>query len=74
MQKIKNIKSDSNSDIAHGKEVLAQEIKGLQALADSLGDEFVRAVELLAGIKGRVIVTGMGKSGHVARKIAARGR
>ena len=63
--------SEAQSDIAHGKAVLAQEIKGLQALSDSLGDEFARAVECIAGIKGRVIVSGMGKSGHVARKIAA---
>jgi arabinose-5-phosphate isomerase len=59
------------NDIARGKEVLAQEIKGLQALLDTLGSEFALAVEALAQIKGRVIVTGMGKSGHVARKIAA---
>lgn len=58
-------------DVAHGKTVLAQEIKGLEALAESLADEFAAAVSLIAGIKGRVIVTGMGKSGHVARKIAA---
>lgn len=60
-----------NQDIAHGKAVLAQEIKGLEALADSLGDKFAAAVSLIAEIKGRVIVTGMGKSGHVAKKIAA---
>lgn len=60
-----------NQDIAHGKAVLAQEIKGLEALADNLGDKFAAAVSLIAGVKGRVIVTGMGKSGHVAKKIAA---
>lgn len=58
-------------DITHGKSVLAQEIKGLQALSDALGNDFAQAVAALASIKGRVIVTGMGKSGHVARKIAA---
>lgn len=62
---------NKNQDISHGKTVLDQEIKGLEALADSLADEFAAAVSLIAGIKGRVIVTGMGKSGHVARKIAA---
>src|SRR5581483_6427127 len=41
------------------------------ALADGLGPAFVEAVELIRGVRGRVIVTGMGKSGHVARKIAA---
>jgi len=58
-------------DIKHGKDTLLQEIKGLQDLHDALGDKFAEAVECLANIKGRVIVTGMGKSGHVARKIAA---
>ncbi len=59
------------SDITHGKAVLALEIEGLQALHDTLGEPFALAVECLANIKGRVIITGMGKSGHVARKIAA---
>lgn len=61
----------NNNDITNGKAVLVQEIQGLTALAASLSGEFSAAVECLAGIKGRVIVTGMGKSGHVARKIAA---
>ena len=52
------------------------EIAGLHELRDSLeqsdlGANFVKAVKLFAGNKGRVIVTGMGKSGHIARKIAA---
>ncbi|MCP8939743.1 KpsF/GutQ family sugar-phosphate isomerase [Alsobacter sp. SYSU M60028] len=41
------------------------------ALAGALGDDFARAVELIAAASGRVIVTGMGKSGHVGRKITA---
>ena len=61
----------TNTDITHGRAVLAQEIKGLQALEASLGEHFAQAVECIANIKGRVIVTGMGKSGHIARKIAA---
>ncbi|MFW0777239.1 MAG: KpsF/GutQ family sugar-phosphate isomerase [Rickettsiales bacterium] len=61
----------NTDDIAHGKQVLKQEIEGLSALSDSLGEDFAKAVTCLAGIKGRVIITGMGKSGHVARKIAA---
>lgn len=60
-----------NQDIIHGKAVLAQEISGLEALANNLGGTFAEAVSVIAAIKGRVIVTGMGKSGHVARKIAA---
>jgi len=41
------------------------------ALAGQLGDEFVRAIDAIFAAAGRVIVTGMGKSGHVGRKIAA---
>ena len=44
---------------------------GLRALAAALDGSFTEAVEVLAGIAGRVVVTGMGKSGHVARKVAA---
>jgi arabinose-5-phosphate isomerase len=54
---------------------LEAEAGGLNALVaairDGLGQPFIAAVELMRGAKGRVIVTGMGKSGHVARKIAA---
>ena len=63
--------SASQDDIAHGRAVLDQEIKGLQALSQALDEHFARAVECISGIKGRVIVSGMGKSGHIARKIAA---
>ena len=41
------------------------------AIRDGLGASFIAAVELIRGARGRVIVTGMGKSGHVGRKIAA---
>jgi len=61
----------TQADIACGRAVLGQEIKGLQALVDSLDEHFAAGVECLATISGRVIVSGMGKSGHVARKIAA---
>jgi arabinose-5-phosphate isomerase len=51
--------------------VLRTEAAGLQALAASLDGSFERAVDTLAAASGRVVVSGMGKSGHVARKIAA---
>lgn len=63
--------TNKNEDIAHGKAVIAQEIKGLQSLIEELGEPFADAVEVIAKIKGRVITTGMGKSGHIARKISA---
>jgi arabinose-5-phosphate isomerase len=54
-----------------GREVLHDEARALDALADSLGDEFTKAVELIRGSDGKLIVGGLGKSGHIARKIAA---
>ena len=57
--------------IAVGRRVLTQEARALDAMAKSLGEPFVRAVETLFGAKGRIVLTGVGKSGHVARKIAA---
>ena len=53
------------------RQVLRDEAQAITILADSLGESFERTVECLLGIKGRIAVTGMGKSGHVARKIAA---
>lgn len=58
-------------DLASARRTLELEIEGLKALANSLDGPFAAAVSLLLAVKGRVIVTGMGKSGHVARKIAA---
>lgn len=59
------------SDIDRAKQVLQIEAAGLTSLAGSLGDSFSAAVDLLQAVKGRIIVTGMGKSGHIANKIAA---
>lgn len=53
------------------QEVIELEISGLEALKESLDGGFSEAVDLLKSAKGRIVVTGMGKSGHVARKIAA---
>ena len=57
--------------VAAGRAVVAAEAEALRALHDSLGADFARAVDLILASSGRVIVSGMGKSGHVARKIAA---
>lgn len=53
------------------RRVIETEMAGLQLLAGSLGDGFDRAVAIMLAVKGRVIVSGMGKSGHIAHKIAA---
>ena len=51
--------------------MLNTEAAGLLSLAASLGDGFAKAIDRLALVRGRIVVSGMGKSGHVARKIAA---
>jgi arabinose-5-phosphate isomerase len=56
---------------AEVERVLRMEANAILALAESLDDSIDQAVEVLVNIAGRVVVTGMGKSGHVARKIAA---
>jgi arabinose-5-phosphate isomerase len=55
----------------HGRAVLDVESGALAELSRVLDEEFARAVELILGTKGRVVVSGMGKSGHIARKLAA---
>jgi arabinose-5-phosphate isomerase len=65
----------ANSHIASALRTLDTEFDGIAALAaamsDGMGASFVAAVDTIRTARGRVIVTGMGKSGHVARKIAA---
>ena len=63
--------TEAERDVASARRVLDVEIDGLKKLADSLGDDVAAAIELLTNVTGRVVVTGMGKSGHIARKIAA---
>lgn len=53
------------------RRVILTEAEGLAQLAGALGDSFDRAVEAILVARGRVVVSGMGKSGHVGRKIAA---
>ena len=54
-----------------GRRVIAIEMQALSQLHDALDDNFARAVDQLLKTTGRVIVTGIGKSGHIAHKIAA---
>ena len=61
----------AHKDLEAGRRVLRLEAQGLDALAKSLDDGFVRILDTLAAVSGRITVTGMGKSGHIARKIAA---
>ena len=59
------------SVLQFGRDVLHDEARALDALAESLGDDFERAVDIILDCKGKLIVSGLGKSGHVGRKIAA---
>jgi arabinose-5-phosphate isomerase len=56
---------------ASGRRVIAIEVQGLEAVAGRLDGAFTDACRAMLACKGRVVCTGMGKSGHVARKIAA---
>ncbi|HEY9219750.1 MAG TPA: SIS domain-containing protein, partial [Phenylobacterium sp.] len=54
-----------------GRRVLSAEADALRSQAEALDERFASAVDILLAVKGRIICTGIGKSGHVARKIAA---
>ncbi len=62
---------NNDTILATGRRVIAREADALAKLEASLGDKFCQAVELMRNTRGRIIVSGMGKSGHIARKIAA---
>ena len=61
----------SNSIIKSAKEVIAIEKNALEDLKNKIDGEFVKACELISQCSGKVIVIGMGKSGHIGNKIAA---
>ncbi len=57
--------------LASARAVIAREIEGLEAVAAALDEKFEALVTAVAGLKGRIIISGMGKSGHIGKKIAA---
>src|SRR3546814_16861126 len=57
--------------LASAHRTFTSEIQALQALNARLDDSFQQAVTMLLACQGRIVVTGIGKSGHIARKIAA---
>ncbi len=63
--------TDSDQLLATARQVATDEARALTALADSFDNRFADAVRLILDAKGRVIVSGIGKSGHIGRKIAA---
>ena len=63
--------ADSSSVLEQAREVLRIEAEGVLGLVERLGPEFTRAVQLILNARGRVVVTGLGKSGLIGRKIVA---
>jgi arabinose-5-phosphate isomerase len=68
---LKPVPQPASDPLADAREVLRTEIAALEQLNQKLGADFTKAVLALGEIKGRVVVTGIGKSGHIARKLAA---
>lgn len=70
-----NLQASNNSfkydDLKYAVETIDREIETLEILKNNLDGNLSKALDLLQNTKGRVIVTGMGKSGHIARKMAA---
>ena len=63
--------SSTTDHLAIGRRVIRREAEALTMLAETLGPSFTEAVSLILRATGRVVVSGMGKSGHIARKITA---
>src|SRR5690606_31486585 len=63
--------SSAQHDLQSARDVLHKEAEALNRMAEQLDGNFVKAVEVLAQSRGRVIISGMGKSGHIGAKIAA---
>lgn len=69
--KIASDRASRQAILAQGRDVLDAGASAIAQLSECLDEEFARAVELILASKGRVVVSGMGKSGHIARKMAA---
>ncbi|NTS32162.1 arabinose-5-phosphate isomerase [Phyllobacterium sp. YR620] len=75
MQAINHTDLDKSAAVESAKRTISTETDGLVALSEALGgplaEPFCRAIEKIASIRGRIIVTGVGKSGHIGSKLAA---
>ena len=63
--------NNKNKIIASAKRTLSKEIKSIETLRETLDKNFYKAVEIIYNLKGKVIVTGIGKSAHIGNKISA---
>ena len=64
-------KINGDRALALARDVLDIEADAVRSLRDHLDDGFVEAIDFILGCRGRVVVSGIGKSGHIARKLAA---
>jgi arabinose-5-phosphate isomerase len=64
-------RSSHNDALTSARRTLRIEAQAIQELESRLGDSFTRAVDMLLSCRGRVVVSGIGKTGHIGRKIAA---
>ena len=64
-------RNDQTDIVAYGREVIETEAEALSSLVDALDENFARAVTILLNVTGRVVTTGIGKSGYIARKFSA---
>src|SRR3984957_3973875 len=69
--KLQAVDSSPISDLVAARRVLRTAADALTSLGEALDGEFTRAIDAIVAAQGRVMVSGMGKSGHIARKIAA---
>ena len=60
----------SNSDLISAKQTIDKEIEALRVMESELDSSLTDALNLMQAARGRIILTGMGKSGHIAKKIA----
>jgi arabinose-5-phosphate isomerase len=65
------VNADNSSHQSYGREIIEVEAAALHQLAESLNETFDQAIELIQNTKGRLVISGIGKSGHVGKKIAA---
>src|SRR5690349_19521116 len=68
---LKRAASPDSNALEIARRVLDIEADAIRSLRDRIDANFTHAVELILGSKGRVVVSGIGKSGHIARKIAS---
>ncbi len=67
----KRMNTSDNKDIISARHTIDKEIEALRMMENNLSDNLTKALDIMQKTEGRVIITGMGKSGHVGRKIAA---